>query len=169
MISFRHMQAVDPNLQLYLEEMAARQEAALETSSPRRRYFERRRRLHRQPAVDESDSFILDNVQFSPYKRPVPTSRFSELYATSTPKTRYRKKRLVEPIFDRMYPPSEINPRVARLIEANRQYNIQNQRRVRQAPVVLAPVVDRNNNLVGYRRPLVISSPVRRMHRLFLQ
>lgn len=168
MVSFRHRQTVDPHLQLFLEEMAARREAAQETSSPHRRYFEQRRRLRRQPAVRESDSFIVDEVQFSPYKQPIATSRFKELYATSTPKARYKKKRLVEPMFERMYPPSEINPRIARLVEANRRYK-RPMHRIEPVPVVLAPVVDHKHRLVGYHRPLVISSPVRRMHRLLLE
>lgn len=167
MVSFRHRQNVDPELQLFFQEMAARQEAALETSSPRRRYFERIRRLRRQPVVQESDSFIVDNVQFSPYKQPLPTVRFSGLYATSTPKSRYRNKRLIEPVFERMYPPLEINPAAARLIEANRRYKRQNA--IRMSPrIVLTPVVERGSRLAGYRRPLVISSPVRRKHNLLL-
>lgn len=168
MISFRHRRDIDPELQLFFAEILARQDAAIETSSPRHRYFDRRRRLRRQNAIDEPDTIILDdNIQFSPYKQPLPSVRYTGLYATSTPKTRYRKV-LTAPAFERMYPPLEINPAAARLVKANRRYKKQNlgylPSRVIVVPEVV-PVRARASRLRGYRRPLIISSPVRRLQK----
>lgn len=155
MVSFRHRQEVDPELMLYLQEMAERQAAALETNSPRARYFARRRR--RRPIVVEEPVgeipvepervILVENGPFSPYRHPLPSARFIGQYATSTPKSRYKGRQMIAPRFEQMYPPMEIIVPTARRVEAHRRERMRRVPKV-QSRVYMTPVRTRRDRLV---------------------